>query len=129
MQKHTVSISIRDQLIKETRENKYEEAKGNIKIHNIDADTGKAFSGICYQLKAADGTLIAEKSSIGSDGYVYFDDLPLGKYSYTEKSAPDGYVLDETTYSVNITKRGQTISHTRGKQVSATERKHIRSQM
>lgn len=112
MQKHTVNISIRDQIIKETHKNKYEEAKGNIKIHKIDADTGKSVSRVCYQLKADDGTIIAEKST-GSDGYVYFDDLPLGKYSYTEKSAPEGYVLDETAYSVNITKRGQSISHTR----------------
>ena len=38
-----------------------------------------------------------------ADGKAVFKDLPQGKYSYQEISAPSGYVVDSTKYQINIT--------------------------
>ena len=39
----------------------------------------------------------------GADGKAVLADLPQGRYSYQEISAPSGYVVDSTKYQINIT--------------------------
>ena len=36
--------------------------------------------------------------------------LPLGQYRVTEKTAPSGFVLDATSYIVNLAFKGQTVT-------------------
>lgn len=77
------------------------EEKGSLTINKVDADTGAALSGVTYRLFDASGNKVADTTT-GADGRAVFSDLPLGSYSYQEISAPEGYVVDSTRYTVTI---------------------------
>ena len=77
------------------------EEKGSLTINKEDADTGAALSGVTYRLFDASGNKVADVTT-GADGRAVFSDLPLGSYSYQEISAPEGYVVDSTRYTVTI---------------------------
>ena len=77
------------------------EEKGSLTIQKTDADTGKALAGVTYRLFDANGNKVTDVTT-GADGRAVFSDLPLGSYSYQEISAPEGYVVDSTRYTVTI---------------------------
>ena len=77
------------------------EEKGSLTINKVDAETGKALAGVTYRLFDANGKKVADMTT-GADGKAVFKDLPQGKYSYQEISAPEGYVADSTRYTVTI---------------------------
>lgn len=77
------------------------EEKGSLTINKVDADTGAVLSGVTYRLFDASGNKVADVTT-GADGRAVFSDLPLGSYSYQEISAPEGYVVDSTRYTVTI---------------------------
>ena len=78
------------------------EEKGSLTINKVDAETGKALAGVTYRLFDANGKKVADMTT-GADGKAVFKDLPQGKYSYQEISAPSGYVVDKTKYQITIT--------------------------
>lgn len=62
-----------------------------------------------FVLKKADGTEVATKvTSVeeGSKGKVTFEKLAAGTYTVQETSAPSGYNLNSTVYTVNISTDG-----------------------
>ena len=77
------------------------EEKGSLTINKVDAETGKALAGVTYRLFDANGKKVADMTT-GADGKAVFKDLPQGKYSYQEISAPSGYVVDNTKYQITI---------------------------
>ena len=88
------------------------EEKGSITINKVDAETGKALAGVTYRLFDANGKKMADMTT-GADGKAVFADLPQGKYSYQEISAPSGYVVDNTEYQITITATALNITHKR----------------
>ena len=78
------------------------EEKGSLTINKVDAETGKALAGVTYRLYDSTGKKVADVTT-GANGKAVFADLPQGKYSYQEISAPSGYVVDNTKYQINIT--------------------------
>ena len=81
-------------------------------------------AGAVYALTAAediytpDGTLrlaageLAAELTTGEDGTATSEPLYLGHYLLTERTAPEGYVLDETPIKVELTYAGQEIEVT-----------------
>lgn len=88
------------------------EEKGSLTINKVDAETGKALAGVTYRLFDANGKKVADMTT-GADGKAVFADLPQGKYSYQEISAPSGYVVDNTEYQITITATALNITHKR----------------
>ena len=88
------------------------EEKGSLTINKVDADTGKALAGVTYRLFDANGKKVADMTT-GADGKAVFKDLPQGKYSYQEISAPSGYVVDGKKYTVSITATALNITQKR----------------
>lgn len=88
------------------------EEKGSLTINKVDAETGKALAGVTYRLFDANGKKVADMTT-GVDGKAVFKDLPQGKYSYQEISAPSGYVVDNTEYQITITATALNITHKR----------------
>lgn len=78
------------------------EEKGSLTINKVDAETGKALAGVTYRLYDSTGKKVADVTT-GANGKAVFADLPQGKYSYQEISAPSGYVVDNTKYQITIT--------------------------
>ena len=88
------------------------EEKGSLTINKVDAETGKALAGVTYRLYDSTGKKVADATT-GADGKAVFADLPQGKYSYQEISAPSGYVVDNTKYQITITATVLNITHKR----------------
>ena len=88
------------------------EEKGSLTINKVDAETGKALAGVTYRLFDANGKKVADMTT-GADGKAVLADLPQGRYSYQEISAPSGYVMDNTKYQINITATALNITHKR----------------
>ena len=88
------------------------EEKGSLTINKVDAETSKALAGVTYRLFDANGKKVADMTT-GAEGKAVFKDLPQGKYSYQEISAPSGYVVDNTKYQITITATVLNITHKR----------------
>lgn len=88
------------------------EEKGILTINKVDAETGKALASVTYRLFDASGNKVADVTT-GADGKAVFKDLPQGKYSYQEISAPSGYVVDNTKYQIAITATALNITQKR----------------
>ena len=88
------------------------EEKGSITINKVDAETGKALAGVTYRLYDSAGKKVADVTT-GADGKAVLADLPQGRYSYQEISAPSGYVMDSTKYQITITATVLNITHKR----------------
>ena len=88
------------------------EEKGSLTINKVDAETGKALAGVTYRLYDSAGKKVADVTT-GADGKAVFKDLPQGKYSYQEISAPSGYVVDNTKYQITITATALNITQKR----------------
>ena len=88
------------------------EEKGSLTINKVDAETGKVLAGVTYRLFDINGKKVADMTT-GADGKAVFKDLPQGKYSYQEISAPSGYVVDNTKYQITITATALNITHKR----------------
>lgn len=88
------------------------EEKGSLTINKVDAETGKVLAGVTYRLFDASGNKVTDATT-GADGKAVFADLPQGKYSYQEISAPSGYVVDNTKYQITITATALNITHKR----------------
>ena len=88
------------------------EEKGSLTINKVDAETGKTLAGVTYRLYDSAGKKVADVTT-GADGKAVLADLPQGRYSYQEISAPSGYVVDNTEYQINITATALNITHKR----------------
>lgn len=88
------------------------EEKGSLTINKVDAETGKALAGVTYRLFDANGKKVADMTT-GADGKAVLADLPQGRYSYQEISAPSGYVVDNTKYQITITATALNITQKR----------------
>ena len=77
------------------------DVKGMIEIYKVD-DSGKPLAGAVFSV-----TSVSSKKEVGSittnaKGYGTLTDLDAGKYSVKEVTAPEGFALDNTVYSVTI---------------------------
>ena len=88
------------------------EEKGSLTINKVDAETGKALAGVTYRLYDSAGKKVADVTT-GADGKAVLADLPQGRYSYQEISAPSGYVMDSTKYQITITATALNITQKR----------------
>ena len=91
--------------------------KGNIELTKVDADyPDNKLTGAVFEVYAdtngngefdEDDELCGEMTEL--EGGVYqMTELRYGKYFVREKTAPDGFVLDEGVYGVSIEENGKT---------------------
>ena len=91
--------------------------RGNVNGLKINADDKTELQGALIGLFDADETEFTEKNAIETvtsdkDGSFKFTDIVYGKYKVTEIEAPEGFVLSENVYDVNINVNGVTIEIT-----------------
>ena len=82
-------------------------ALGELRILKLDAHTHEPLQGAKFGLYQGD-----EKIGEGvtdENGYVKFTDLPCGEYQVRELEAPEGYVLVEEIWTINIREDGQKV--------------------
>ncbi|OOZ79358.1 collagen-binding protein [Bacillus cereus] len=85
--------------------------KGDLEITKVDVADGN------NKLLNAEFTIYNEagkevvKGKTDDKGIAKFEKLPFGKYTYKETLAPNGYILNEETFSFEIKENGQIIKH------------------
>lgn len=78
-----------------------------LEIIKIDSDTRAALKGVGYRLFNEKGEKVGEGYT-DRYGKLTFSDLPLGKYTYQEFHALEGFELDDTVYEADLTD-GETL--------------------
>ena len=79
-------------------------------IHGMKKDEdGKALAGATIGLFLTDGTEPILTTVSAEDGSFTFADIPYGEYVVREIAAPEGYVLDDTPYTVKVDQNGAVI--------------------
>ncbi len=82
-----------------------EPIRANVTITKYRTGTTTPLAGATIAVFDAKGNKLAEKVSM-ENGTVIFENLEVGTYHYKELNAPEGYVLNSTMYSFNITNDG-----------------------
>lgn len=79
-------------------------------VHGMKKDeNGKALGGATIGLFYTDGKEPVLTTVSAEDGSFFFKDIPFGEYIVREIKAPEGLVMDETPYAVNIDKDGAVV--------------------
>ncbi|MDC2865193.1 SpaA isopeptide-forming pilin-related protein [Bacillus sp. BP-3] len=90
---------------------KNENIHGQLEISKVDsADNNKKLPNAEFTIYDIQGKEVA-KGKTNQNGTAIFK-LPYGKYTYKETLAPDGYVINDETFSFEIKDDGQIIKHT-----------------
>ena len=66
----------------------------------------KGIAGVVYEVKDSAGNIVATITT-DKNGIAETETLPLGSYTAQEKSAPDGYVIDDTVHEVTLAFKDQ----------------------
>lgn len=85
---------------------------GRIRVNktNDNPDMGDyPLSGAVFEVKSESGAKVATITT-DNDGKAQTDELPLGKYTVKETTAPYGYVINNTVFNANLQYGGQTVS-------------------
>jgi hypothetical protein len=75
--------------------------RGQIKVIKTDGKTKTPLEGVVFELKDSEGNAIAELTT-DKDGIALSDELLYGKYTLTEKSTGEAYLLDAAPQEVFI---------------------------
>lgn len=97
----SASINLREYPVPEA---KAKSPSYNFVFNKVD-DNEKPLQGAVFELKDVSGNTLSRTSSSG--GQVLFDNLKKGRYSLTEKSAPNGFIKDSKVYTVVIASNGE----------------------
>lgn len=80
--------------------------EGGLQIRKSDEETGKAISGVEFEVRKMNGEIIGHYTT-DSKGMIRLPNLDAGWYTVIETKAAKGYLLDSTARNVEI-KEGQT---------------------
>ncbi|MGG0458405.1 SpaA isopeptide-forming pilin-related protein [Bacillus mycoides] len=98
------------EIIKHVVENK--KITGSLEITKVDvADGNNKIPGAEFTIYNEAGNEVV-KGKTDKNGIAKFEKLPYGKYTYKETIAPNGYLINEETFSFEIKKDGDIIRHT-----------------
>lgn len=79
-------------------------------------NTNYNLSGVEFTLYKTDGTKV-KVDTTDSNGYLKFDDVPIGDYYVQETKAPTGYIIDTTKYYFSIDSDGKNVKINNGSDI------------
>lgn len=82
--------------------------RGNSELTKTDVSNGKELPNTGIEIKDENGKTVV-KGRTDSNGKFVFDNLPKGKYTFTEFDAPKGYIIDSTPIPFEIKEDGDII--------------------
>ena len=104
-------------------------ASGSIEITKTDIVTNKTLPNTKIVIKDENGDVVREGIT-DENGKVVFEKLAVGKYTYQEKEAPEGYIVDKNEYPFEIKENDEIIKETmkNTKEVSLFVKKNLLNQ-
>ena len=100
-----VFLDFEQKTIEASKQFTWEKREGNIEIVKVDQN-GASVEGAEFKVVDESGKQVA-KQKTNKEGKITIKGLPVGKYTVTEISAPDGYILNAETKTVTV-KTGET---------------------
>lgn len=82
--------------------------KGDVEISKTDLSTADPVPNALIEVYTEDDKLIFSGRT-DSDGKVTIKDLPIGKYKFIEKEAPEGYILNTDEHFFEIKEDGEIV--------------------
>ena len=82
-------------------------AQGALELTKRDVADGTLLPNAGFRIKDADGNIVVEGRT-DENGIAKFT-LRVGKYTYEEFDAPEGYLIDTTPHEFEITENGQIV--------------------
>lgn len=76
---------------------------GKIELIKTDGETKEPLEGVVFEVFDRDGNLVATLTT-GADGTALTDWLFYGPYTVKEKTANDGYILDNAVHEIWVAK-------------------------
>lgn len=83
-------------------------SEGGLELTKQEVSTGKVIPGCKVEIKNEKGKVIVQGTT-NQKGEILFEKLPVGKYTYREYEAPEGYLLNEKEYPFEILEDGEII--------------------
>ena len=80
----------------------YDKRVGNLKIIKIDSKTNENLENAFIEVYNDNNLIYSNYTN--KDGIIEINDLLLGKYTVIEKTAPEGYILNNKEYIIDINK-------------------------
>lgn len=103
---YSINIESNNTTVKRTMKNNM--IKGSLEITKVDSDTKKALAGVEFTLLDKDNNEL-EKKTTDKEGKVVFDNLLYGNYSYKESKVIEGYVENNTMYTIKVENNNEVI--------------------
>ena len=100
-----VFLDFEQKAIEASKQFTWEKREGNIEIVKVDQN-GASVEGAEFKVVDESGKQVA-KQKTNKEGKITIKGLPVGKYTVTEISAPEGYILNAETKTVTV-KTGET---------------------
>ena len=82
--------------------------KGSLVITKVD-DTNNVIAGVKFEVKDSNGNVV-ETITTNAQGVASSKKLAMGKYTYKEVYAPEGFIMDSKEDSFEITKQNEVIT-------------------
>ena len=82
----------------------YDKRVGNLKILKTDSNTNDVLQNALFEIYKVDDNSLIYSGYTNEEGVIEINDLLLGKYKIIEKDSPNGYLLNNKEYVIDITK-------------------------
>ncbi|HDR7494026.1 TPA: Cys-Gln thioester bond-forming surface protein [Bacillus cereus] len=110
--KEPISFSIKENGKKIELIAKNTQIKGSLEITKVNvADENNKLPGAKFTIYDEQGKEVV-KGTTNEQGVAKFEKIPVGKYTYKETLAPEGFLINEETFSFEIKNDGEIIKHT-----------------
>ncbi|MED5049444.1 SpaA isopeptide-forming pilin-related protein [Bacillus siamensis] len=82
--------------------------RGNVELKKIDTDSKNSLEGAVFELLNSKGKAIGQYTT-DKEGKILIKNLEYGSYSFVEKSAPNGYVLNTEPINFDVKENKKTV--------------------